>query len=297
MILIFEGMDKVGKTTLINEINKTTGYEHVTIVDRGPSGYITYDKIYGRCNFGSHHRVEMDLYTSDCLVVYLVSTKEDIQKRLNNHNEKLEQDITETKFKYGHEISKSKLNVLTLNTSHFSITECTNMILHKLTEIKDKNQFIKLRRKFEKMQLNNILYIEYKPSFNTFDEYLVKQLINKYGEFNPIIDPVYYEMMNQILNHIKYKREHNLVNDRQMVYTSNDCISFVQIVNNENWDTGLTNQYEIIVQQRSLDIGKHGINDMLLFYNWFKKEFKQDELILHYNVSIPHEYIQMDEVD
>ena len=47
MWVIFEGLDKAGKTTLEWEFLKATNFKHV-VIDRGPVGYMTFDKILGR---------------------------------------------------------------------------------------------------------------------------------------------------------------------------------------------------------------------------------------------------------
>ena len=69
MIIIFDGMDKVGKTTLIHALDKATNYEHI-IIDRGPNSYLVYDKLYKRPYELDHLKTEMDLKNTSHLVVY-----------------------------------------------------------------------------------------------------------------------------------------------------------------------------------------------------------------------------------
>lgn len=47
IILILEGMDSVGKTTMLNMIRQTTKYE-ICVLDRFLGSDFVYDKIYGR---------------------------------------------------------------------------------------------------------------------------------------------------------------------------------------------------------------------------------------------------------
>ena len=47
MFVIFEGLDKTGKTTLEWELLKATNFKHI-VIDRGPVGYMTFDRLFGR---------------------------------------------------------------------------------------------------------------------------------------------------------------------------------------------------------------------------------------------------------
>lgn len=46
-ILIINGVDRVGKDSFINEVDKQTKYRHITI-DRGPDGFQAYCDIFGK---------------------------------------------------------------------------------------------------------------------------------------------------------------------------------------------------------------------------------------------------------
>jgi len=46
-VVIFEGMDKTGKTTLKEEFNKRTNFIHY-VVDRGPISNIVYNNLFNR---------------------------------------------------------------------------------------------------------------------------------------------------------------------------------------------------------------------------------------------------------
>ena len=47
MWVVFEGLDKAGKTTLEWSFLKATNFK-INVIDRGPIGYLVFDKIFGR---------------------------------------------------------------------------------------------------------------------------------------------------------------------------------------------------------------------------------------------------------
>ena len=81
-----------------------------------------------------------------------------------------------------------------------------------------------------------------------------------------------------------------------MVYSSPDCISFIQIICPE----GINNDNEpmkIFITQRSLDIKKHGTNDLAFFDDWiqnskFLPQKYKNRYDIDYTVTIPHEFIR-----
>ena len=274
MIVLFEGMDKVGKTTLIHALNKATNYEHI-IIDRGPNSYLVYDEIYKRGHKIDYYKTEMDIRNSSHLSVFCYADPEDIAKRLTKAGEKFEErqgTILEVDQNFHKKMLMSNLDVLCLNTSRYSIDTCVKMILEQIEN--RKYDFIKLKVKYKDSK-----YIEYYPSHNTFSEKVLKTL----PEFNPLVDEPYYQMLNYSLNHILHKHDINWLNHRQLVYTSNDCISMVQIILGETT--------EIFVHQRSLNIGKHSTNDLMFIYEWAKENLDYKKLFIHYNVGCPHKFI------
>lgn len=73
MWVIFEGLDKAGKTTLEWEFLKATNFKHV-VIDRGPVGYMTFDKILGReTKLGNQefiYQARKIMKSGDFMVVY-----------------------------------------------------------------------------------------------------------------------------------------------------------------------------------------------------------------------------------
>lgn len=274
MIVLFEGMDKVGKTTLIHELNKATNYEHI-IIDRGPNSYIVYDDLYHRPYVIDHVKTELDIHNTSHLCVYCYANEEDIKDRLEKAGEifpKEQGTISSVKASFDIAMSYSYLDVLYINTSELTIEEATNKI--KAAIESRKYDFIKLK---EKYRTDN--YIEYYSSNNTFDETLLETL----PVFDASVDKPYYDMLNASLTHLLHKHDINWVNHRQLVYTSSDCISMIQII--------LGDTTEIYVHQRSLNIGKHSTNDLMFIYDWAKRNIDYDNLIIHYSVGVPHRFI------
>lgn len=274
MIVLFEGMDKVGKTTLIHALNKATNYEHI-IIDRGPNSYLVYDEIYKRGHKIDYYKTEMDIRNTSHLCVCCYANQEDIEKRLAEANETFEEEqgtILEVSANFAEKLNASNLDTLFINTSRYDIDTAIDIILAHIEN--KKYDFIKLKVKYRDVE-----YIEYYPSHNTFSE----EVLNTLPEFDPTVDKPYYKMLNSSLNHMLHKFDINWLNHRQLVYTSNDCISMIQII--------LGDTTEIFVHQRSLNIGKHSTNDLMFIYHWARKNLGYKKLFIHYNVGCPHKFI------
>lgn len=273
MIVIFDGMDKVGKTTLIHALDKATNYEHI-IIDRGPNSYLVYDKIYGRPYELDHLKTEMDLRNTSHLCVYCYANVKDIEKRLEEAGEEWAEEqgtISEVKKMFNDSMELSDLDVLYINTSLVSVELAVNRIMKAID--RRKYDFIKL--KVKKLEKN---YLEYYPSNNTFSE----QILDTLPDFDKSVDEPYYKMLDSSLVHLMHKHEIDWVNHRQLVYTSSDCISMIQII--------LGDTTEIFVHQRSLNLEKHATNDLMFVYDWAKRNLTYDKLFIHYSVGVPHRF-------
>lgn len=144
MVVFFEGVDKSGKTTLKDRFNKFTNYKHL-VFDRGPLSSLVYDKIYKRSQsqrdaygmlFGLYDR------KVKCLVVLCEASNDDIRKRLNNVNEKLDEyieDINKVKSKFEEQAMLLKdiemIDYIILDTSEYSIDQCVGMIVDKIARM------------------------------------------------------------------------------------------------------------------------------------------------------------------
>lgn len=139
MFVIFEGLDKAGKTTLEWEFLKATNFKHV-VVDRGPIGYMTFDKLFGRSTkLGDRdfiHYARKITKSDDYMIVYCTVDKKVADIRLKEHNETCPYDYDKAQKLYRTNIRRFyKLDkVVEVNTTNRSIEECVNMIVDKLQE-------------------------------------------------------------------------------------------------------------------------------------------------------------------
>ena len=122
MLIIFEGMDKTGKTSLINEFNKRTNFKHI-VLDRGAISSYVYDAIYERGN-REKYDFFVDMVKKVPHIVFLCIAKDStIMKRLECANEKLpekqkEIGIERIKDLFLEETAISGLNFMLINTEY-----------------------------------------------------------------------------------------------------------------------------------------------------------------------------------
>lgn len=140
MWVIFEGLDKAGKTTLEWEFLKATNFKHM-VIDRGPVGYMTFDKLFNRetktgtQDFIHHSRKIMK--NPDFMVVYCFASEEVAAKRLNEHNEECPYDYGKVQKLLRDNVRRfyKPEKTLELDTSNMTIPECVQMIIKKLEEV------------------------------------------------------------------------------------------------------------------------------------------------------------------
>lgn len=140
MWIIFEGLDKVGKTTLEWELLKATNFKHI-VIDRGPVGYLVFDKIFKREETNSEQdfiqKAKDIMKTKDFLIVYCEASYDIVLKRLKEHNEICSYNYIEAQKIYLNNIRKfyDKEMTLELDTSFLSIDECIDLIIKKIKEV------------------------------------------------------------------------------------------------------------------------------------------------------------------
>ena len=134
MWLRFYGLDKSGKTTLEWSFLKATNYKH-NIIDRGPVGYLVFDKVFGRSTkLGDQEFIKQARKVSkskNFFVVYCRADKDVAEERLKLHNETCPYDYESVQKQLAKQIKRfySKDTVLVVDTSHKSIEECTQEIV------------------------------------------------------------------------------------------------------------------------------------------------------------------------
>ncbi len=150
MWVIFEGLDKSGKGTLELEFLKATNFKHI-VIDRGPAGYMTFDKVFGRdtkeSNYNFIHQAYKMMKTNQLMIVYCVVDEKIAQERLKAHNETCPYDYTKAHRIYDYSIIacygtwNNNANVLRLDTTNRSIEECVALIIEKLQEALKRSEY------------------------------------------------------------------------------------------------------------------------------------------------------------
>lgn len=140
MWVIFEGLDKAGKTTLEWEFLKATNFKHM-VIDRGPVGYMTFDKLFNReTKLGNQdfiHHARKIMKNQDFMVVYCFASEEVVAKRLAEHNEECPYDYGKAQKLLRDNVNRyyKPEKVLELDTSNMTISECVQKIIEKLEEV------------------------------------------------------------------------------------------------------------------------------------------------------------------
>lgn len=140
MWIIFEGLDKVGKTTLEWELLKATNFKHI-VIDRGPVGYMTFDKIFEReTKLGNQefiHQARKIMKSKDFMVIYCTVNKDVADMRLKAHNESCPYDYEKAQKLYKNNICRFYCDnkVIEIDTTSLSIEKCIEIIIEKLEEV------------------------------------------------------------------------------------------------------------------------------------------------------------------
>ena len=93
IIIIFEGVDKSGKTTLLNMFNKITNFKYV-VLDRFTTSSKVYDTMFKRHNREYFSRIEKNFFTNfDVIIVYCYCSTETSRRRLAEAGEVLQDEI------------------------------------------------------------------------------------------------------------------------------------------------------------------------------------------------------------
>lgn len=140
MWIIFEGLDKVGKTTLEWELLKATNFKHI-VIDRGPVGYLVFDKIFEReTKLGNQefiHQARKIMKSKDFMIVYCTANKDIVDARLKEHNESCPYDYEKAQKLYKNNIYRFYRDnkVIEIDTTSLSIEKCIEIIIEKLEEV------------------------------------------------------------------------------------------------------------------------------------------------------------------
>ncbi len=140
MWVIFEGLDKAGKTTLEWEFLKATNFKHV-VIDRGPVGYMTFDVLFDReTNCGKQefiHQARKSMKSNEYMVVYVYCDSKVAEKRLSDHGEACPYNYNKAQKLLRDNVRRfyKPNKTLQLDTSTKTIDECVKLIVEKLSEV------------------------------------------------------------------------------------------------------------------------------------------------------------------
>ena len=140
MFVVFEGLDKAGKGTLELEFLKATNVKHI-VIDRGPMGYMTFDKLFGRSTkLGDRdfiHYARKITKSNDYMIVYCVVDKRVAEERLKAHNEKCPYDYDKAQKLYRDNVYRYYRadKVMELDTTLLPVERCVELIVEKLKEV------------------------------------------------------------------------------------------------------------------------------------------------------------------
>lgn len=145
MWVIFEGLDKAGKGTLEWEFLKATNFKHV-VIDRGPVGYMVFDKIFDRLNYDGIERFkdqcrQVNKNDSNFMVVYCKANYDVVLKRLEEHKETCPYDYERAQRLYNVLVGMNydDKKVLRLDTTSKTIDECVELIRKKVEELENEH--------------------------------------------------------------------------------------------------------------------------------------------------------------
>lgn len=137
-IIIFEGVDKSGKTTLLNKFNKETNFKY-WVMDRSIISSLVYNELFKRKDEEYYIDIlETMLENFDILFIYCYADIKDIKQRLSLHNEALPtqlQNIEKVNNLYKYYLNSINLGrpaYIELNTSQLSVDECIKKIKESL---------------------------------------------------------------------------------------------------------------------------------------------------------------------
>lgn len=140
MWVIFEGLDKAGKTTLEWEFLKATNFKHM-VIDRGPIGYKLFDKLFERdTKLGNQdfiYQARKICKNKDFTIVYCTCDVDTALERIKEHNEECPYDYAKAQKMYKDDVRRyyrpDKLVVV--DTTNTSIEDCVKLIVEKLEEV------------------------------------------------------------------------------------------------------------------------------------------------------------------
>lgn len=138
ILIIFEGVDKSGKTSLKDKFNKKTNFSYV-VLDRLTTSSKIYNDFFNRDRLEYYNKFERSIVTTfNVLVVLCECDTSLIEERLEKANEVLPEqlkNIDEVKKAFEREIEKSFTNYIVIDTTNRSIDDCVEDIIVRVSEM------------------------------------------------------------------------------------------------------------------------------------------------------------------
>lgn len=300
MIISIEGCDRSGKDSLMLAYDKATKWDHTNIM-RGPVGCIVYDRHYQRDTPErnlEHYEDISAIKSVPHLVIYMKADEETIVERLKEEGNTIDSILPPGVASY-HDLSREYYaeicknydaeNILVINSSEKTIEEEVQLVKDKVEYIKSCPIQVAIdpkARDIASRNKGNFAYTQFQPIQRMYTD----DKLRSFDEFDKSVDPIYYDMVEACLTHKLYERDLGWINDRQMVYTSDDCISMIQLV---PFYDGVNKEpvfYNIFAHQRSCDICKHKTNDLTFYLYFMEKHCPDVPFNLYYTCAVPHTY-------
>lgn len=139
IVIIFEGIDKSGKTTLKDKFNKLTNFKYI-VLDRFTISSKVYAKLFKRKETSYYDEIEKRFVSEyNVLVILTEASNDDVTVRLITARERLPKqisDLDDVKGCFRKELENSGYqNKLILNTSDLNIDECIKTVIDIVNEM------------------------------------------------------------------------------------------------------------------------------------------------------------------
>lgn len=142
ILIIFEGVDKSGKTTIKDRFNKKTNFGYV-VLDRLTTSSKIYNKFFGRDRLNYYNEIERGMVKAfNVLIVLCECDTEIISQRLSNANEELPEqlkDIDKVKKAFEEEVDRSFANYVVIDTTSRDVDGCVEDIITRVKEMEKSN--------------------------------------------------------------------------------------------------------------------------------------------------------------
>jgi len=155
MIIVFEGLDKSGKTTLLKAFQRSVNFEHVCI-DRGPWSNIFYDMVIHGDHIDAEERARrmgsfqisaLEMSKATDLVVICKSSYDVCVERHNEAGEVMAEHLYDyDKYKdlfvnvVATNNAMTKMSLVEIDTDRLSIVECVEKLIRCIGELREARE-------------------------------------------------------------------------------------------------------------------------------------------------------------